>query len=542
MGEKNRQSAGSFLTVLVMLLTLLPVFSFIVFTLSKSGTPGTEESTVFFTASRLLTKANLRALSFSLQQAALSTISAVAIGLPGAYFVARYRFRTRRLFFSLAAVPFCLPPVLVILSFILYFGKSGFLAAAFARAGLPFLKSSSFLYSMTGLVFIHAFYNFPIVIQTVGALWSQLPDSREEAARTLGAGRAKAFLAGTLPYLLPALFQAASLIFLFCFFSFTLVLVFGGLSGSTLEVEIYRATRFSGDYSKALFLGIVQTAMAMLVVSIFVHFDNKTTQIAKGFGVGRTRPEPHGQARIALFLYQLMVAVFFIGPLIALVFEGFTVRSSLAGNAQIGIGNFEKIFKDGGKPLVPALFNSLIIGAVVAAAATLIGLGIAASEHYGKQKTNILTALPLALSPAIVALGWATLLQSSSIAAIIAGQTVMAWPFVARNLGASFKSLDRTKYEAARVLGAHKAQAFWRVDMPMLLPSIASAGAFAFAIALGDANIPIILGSGKYETLPLLLYRLVSAYRFSEACAVGIVLAIVAGIAFYLKEKTSELL
>ena len=42
MGEKNRQSAGSFLTVLVMLLTLLPVFSFIVFTLSKSGTPGTE--------------------------------------------------------------------------------------------------------------------------------------------------------------------------------------------------------------------------------------------------------------------------------------------------------------------------------------------------------------------------------------------------------------------------------------------------------------------------------------------------------------------
>ncbi len=542
MDEKNRQSASSFLTAFVMLLTLIPVFSFIVFALSKSVKSGTAGFSVFITANQILTKANLRALTFSLQQAALSTISAVAIGLPGAYFVARYRFRTRRLFFSLAAVPFCMPPLLVILSFILYFGKSGFLAAAFSRAGLPFLKSSSFLYSMTGLVFIHAFYNFPIVIQTVGALWSQLPDSREEAARTLGAGRAKAFLVGTLPYLLPSLFQAASLIFLFCFFSFTIVLVFGGLSGSTLEVEIYRATRFSGDYSRALFLGFIQTAMAMLVVSIFVHFDNKTTQIAKGFGAGRTRLEPRGQAQIALFLYQLMIAMFFIGPLVALVLEGFTVRPSLAGNTHFGITNFTKLFRDGGKPLLPALLNSLIIGSVVAAIATLIGLGISASDHYGRRKTSIWTALPLALSPAIVALGWATLLQSSSIAAIIAGQSVMAWPFVSRNLGASFKSIDRNKYEAARVLGARRIQAFWRVDMPMLLPSIASAGAFAFSIALGDANIPIILGSGKYETLPLLLYRLVSAYRFSEACAVGIVLAIVAGIAFYLKEKTSELL
>lgn len=522
-----------------MLLTLLPVLSFVTFTISHSTTT---KNSVFFTLRQIFTHANLRALIFSLKQASLSTIAAVIIGFPGAYFVSKYRFKTRRLFFSLAAIPFCLPPVLVILSFILYFGKSGILARLSAILGVPFQFPSSFLYSMTGLVFIHAFYNFPIVIQTVGALWSQLPDTREEAARTLGAGKIKAFLVGTLPYLLPAVFQAASLIFLFCFFSFTIVLVFGGLAGSTLEVEIYRAIRFSGDVSRALFLGMIQTVMALVVVSIFVHFDNSTTQIAKGFGSGNRRTKPAGVASVALLLYQFMIVIFFIGPLIALLIEGFTVRSSLAGNARLGMGNFLRLIKDGGKPLVPAIFSSLATGSAVATLATIIGLGIAASEHYGKRISTLLTALPLALSPAIVALGWSTFLQSSSIAAIIAGQSVMAWPFVARNMGASFKSLDRTKYESARVLGASNIQAFLQIDMPLLLPSIASAAAFAFSIALGDANIPIILGSGKYETLPLLLYRLVSAYRFSEACAVGIVLAAIAGIAFYLKEKTSELL
>jgi thiamine transport system permease protein len=74
----------------------------------------------------------------------------------------------------------------------------------------------------------------------------------------------------------------------------------------------------------------------------------------------------------------------------------------------------------------------------------------------------------------------------------------------------------------------------------MLAPSLASAAAFAFSITMGDANIPLILGSGQHETLPLLLYRLTSSYRFNEACAVGLVLALFTSVAFFLKEKTYE--
>jgi len=57
---------------------------------------------------------------------------------------------------------------------------------------------------------------------------------------------------------------------------------------------------------------------------------------------------------------------------------------------------------------------------------------------------------------------------------------------------------------------------------------------------MGDANIPLILGGGKRETLPLLLYRLTSSYRFSEACAAGIVLSLFTSVAFFLKERTHE--
>jgi len=480
----------------------------------------------------------LASLRFSLLQAGASTILALIVGFPGAYFVARYKFKARRFFLSLAAVPFCLPPILVILSFILYYGKSGWLSAAFSLLGLA-KGSGGFLYSFGGLVFIHAFYNFPIVIQNLGSVWSRMPKSREEAARTLGAGPFTAFLRGTLPYLLPAMLQAASLIFLFCFFSFTIVLVFGGMSGSTLEVGIYRALRFTQDPPKALALALLQTLTAIGAVWAFSHFDGRANS-GKGFGAAPERKKPGPATGLFILLYGASVCVFFLGPLASLVVEAFTVRSSRAGAVVYGFDNFKRLLTGTGSsalgsPLLGALAQSLLLSGIAALMASILGLIVAAS-----RPRSWVSALPLSLSPAIVSAGWASLLRIKPEFLILIGQTAIAWPFVARSLEAAMSSLDRSKNEAARTLGASPRQALLRVDIPTMAPSVASASAFAFSLTMGDANIPLLVG-GSRETLPLLLYRLTSSYRFSEACAVGIVLAAFTSIAFFLKEGRGEI-
>lgn len=493
------------------------------------------------------------ALRFSLTQAALSTLIAMIVGFPGAFFVARYKFPGRRFFLSLAAVPFCLPPILVILAFILYYGKSGWLSVAFKALGFERFGESGFLYSLWGLVFVHAFYNFPIVVQNVGAVWTKMPHSREEAARTLGAGKFRAFMVGTLPYLLPSLLQSASLIFLFCFFSFTIVLVFGGLSGTTLEVGIYRAIRFTNDKPLALTLALIQTAIALLLVGAFGYFDRKNASVAKGFGNSPPRHRPKLAAGAAIALYMILIIIFFLGPLFALVAEAFTQRSSLAGPARFGFGNFARLLTGEKAPLFPATANSLAIGGAAALLATIAGIAVAAALHYASLSRakgrpgrrffflgGWITLLPLALSPAIISAGWSSLLRTGSEILVVLGQTAIAWPFVARSLAAAFSALDKSKNEAARTLGSTPLHALLRVDATAISPSIASAAGFAFSITMGDVNIPLVLGGGRYETLPLLLYRLTSSYRFNEACAVGIVLALFTSIAFFLKERSNE--
>ena len=527
----------------VIAFTLSPLAAFVLSAVrgGEEGGQGAERAIIL----ALFSPATLSALRFSLSQAALSTLLAFIAGFPGAYFVAKYEFRGRRFFLALAAIPFCLPSILVVLSFILYYGKSGWFSLALAKAGLA-SEGGSLLYSLWGLVFVHAFYNFPIFMQNVGSVWARMPRSREEAARTLGAGRLRSFAVGTLPYLLPSMLQAASLVFLFCFFSFTIVLVFGSLAGTTLEVGIYRAIRFTNDRPQALALAFVQTCMALLAVAAFAHFDRKTAASAKGFGDAPPRRRPGLAPTLGISAYLFCIVIFFLGPLVALGVEAFTVRSSFAGGRTFGLDNFTRLIgtstgSDGS--LVPAILNSLALSGSAAISATALGVLLAAASHYSGKRSGLggwITALPLALSPALIASGWSALLSQGGAMLIILAQTSIAWPFVARSVSAAFTSLDRSRNEAARSLGATPIQAGLRVDVAMLAPSLASAAAFAFSITMGDANIPLILGSGRHETLPLLLYRLTSSYRFNEACAVGIILALFTSIAFFLKEKTYE--
>jgi thiamine transport system permease protein len=539
------KNVAMLLAMAVVVFTILPLAVFSIQALSgkadvSQAVPGVRSSLMETLGSPQLAAA----LRFTFIQATLSTLLALIIGFPGAYLVARYDFPARGAFFALSAVPFCLPPILVILSFILYYGKRGWFTRLLQAAGLD-RSTGAIMYSLAGLVLIHAFYNFPIVIQNVGSVWRRMPKSREEAARTLGAGKLRAFATGTLPFLAPSLIQAASLVFLFCFFSFTIVLVFGGLSGSTMEVEIYRALRFTGDERKALALAAVQTLTALAAVAVFARFDSRTARASKGFGSAPALETPKGGTRMFIAAYEAALLVLFLGPLFSLAAEAFRIPASMGGKAVFGFGNFVRLLSGERAVLARATVNSLALSGSAALIATMMGLALAASSQYSVRHdqsgrglaSSWLTALPLALSPAVIAASWSSLLPGGSSLPIVLGQAALAWPFVARSLGAAFTNLDRSAHEAGRTLGGGAFRTILSVDAPAAAPSIASAAAFAFSLTMGDANIPLVLGGGNFETLPLLLYRLTAAYRFNEACAVGIVLALFTSIAFFMKEK-----
>ncbi len=195
----------------------------------------------------VLTDPGLRHVAwFTLWQAALSTLLTLLIGIPGAFVLSRYRFRGRALVRALVTIPFVLPTIVV--------------GAAFSALGITG--------SVGAILLAHVFFNYAVVVRTVGGLWSHLDPRPEEAAQMLGANRWRTFVGVTLPALRPAIIAAASIVFLFCFTSFGVILVLGGPRYATLETEIYRQTAQLLNLPVAAALAVVQLAAVLAALSI----------------------------------------------------------------------------------------------------------------------------------------------------------------------------------------------------------------------------------------------------------------------------------
>ena len=190
---------------------------------------------------------------FTLWQATLSTLLTVLLALPGAYVFARYDFPGRRLISALAIVPFVLPTVVVA-------------AAVLALLGSRSPFGLRLDHTIFAIIAAHVFYNYAVVLRIVGGVWSQIDPRLEDAAQVLGASRWQAFRQVTLPLLRPAIASAASVVFLFTFTSFGIILILGGSQFATLEVEIYRQTAELLDLRTAAVLSLLQmTALAVLL-------------------------------------------------------------------------------------------------------------------------------------------------------------------------------------------------------------------------------------------------------------------------------------
>ena len=134
-------------------------------------------------------------LWFTTWQALASTALTLLIALPGAYVFARFDFPGKQLLRAVVTVPFVLPTVVVGTAFLALLGRGGLLDELWG------VRLDTTVWA---ILLAHVFFNYAVVVRTVGGLWSQLDPRQEEAARVLGAGRFAAWRRVTLPALAPA--------------------------------------------------------------------------------------------------------------------------------------------------------------------------------------------------------------------------------------------------------------------------------------------------------------------------------------------------
>lgn len=487
-------------------------------------------------------------LRFTALQALYSALGSLVIGFPLGYILANRSFPGKRFIQSATLVPFVLPSVAVALGFLVFFGHNGVLnRTLFELFGVRI----QILYSLTGIVLAHAFYNAPVVARTVHAAWAGLDPSYEEAARSLGAPVTSRFRTVVLPLIVPGVISGTLMAFIFSFFSFSIVLALGGSRFATVEVAIYTQVRVLLDYATGSALAMMQTAFSLLAAYMYLGVERRFITAIPG---GRSRPQPTlfkaSPLNSLLWVYLAFLLVFYLGPICAVVMDslyGNPDTISFKAYADVLLGGYSRRLGD--SP-ARALQNSLTFafGALSLALplGAMLAYALANWARHARTGSNQLARLveTMSLAPLMVssvAFGFAALraYRTGVLAwigitpelAIILAHAVLAIPFIVRSLRPAFEQIDTRYVEAARSLGATRGQAFRDIELPLTVAAVLVGAAMGFSLSLTEMSATIMLSRPGLVTLPISVYQQLAARNFPAAAAMSVVLVSLTAIA-----------
>ncbi len=211
--------------------------------------------------------------------------------------------------------------------------------------------------------------------------------------------------------------------------------------------------------------------------------------------------------------YVALVFALLYAPILILILYSFNEGGSFSEFTSFSFKWYRELFRD--DVALQALKNSLTLAVTAALLATLIGtlaaLGLDRMRSRGLKATiNSVTNIPM-MNPDIVTgismmLLFVVFLEPGRLTMTIAHVT-FCLPYVILSVLPRFRQMDKHLTEAAMDLGCTPTQAFFRVELPAIVPGIVSGMMLSFTLSLDDFVISHFVSSPDFQTLPLYIYN-----------------------------------
>lgn len=227
------------------------------------------------------------------------------------------------------------------------------------------------------------------------------------------------------------------------------------------------------------------------------------------------RAWPRGRALLALpFLAGIALLAFLIVPVAVLLVRAAAPAAleSLLAPAAL-------------EALRLSLLTTALSMALVVLLGTPLAYVLARHSFLGRRWVDALVDVPVVLPPVVA--GFALLLAfgrrgpiggplaeagidlAFTTTAVVLAQVFVASPFYVRSMKVGFGAVPRELEAAARIDGAGRWGAFWRVTWPLSMPAFTEGLVLAWARALGEFGATIVFAGslqGRTRTLPLAIY------------------------------------
>jgi len=458
------------------------------------------------------------------------TLTTTLIGVPLAYFTARFDFPGKGIVAVLPLITLVIPEVIAAQTWLMMLGNNGFITRWLGGHGIDMPS----FYGWPGLITVMTFtYYTYIYIGTLAAIRG-FDVQLEEAAQSLGTSPARSRLNVMLPVVLPSVLASALLVFTLVVGNFATATILGSRV-PLLSVLTYQAAVAEGGSDPVMQSTLATVSIALVMIVLFVQrwiVSRGRHEVTQGRGARAEKLR--GLPGLFIGLAAGLLVIVSLLPLGSIVIGAFTVsRGPVMRWGEWTTAHVERLVKIAPDPVINTLLYS--------AAATVIGITFSAIVSYLiVKKRNILTpaldyltALPLALSGTIIGIGlimsfntgFLPLTGTASI--IVLAYVVRRLPFGIRNSSSTLYNIPNSIEEASISLGVPPVSTFFKVVLPLMLPAVAAAAVLTWTTTVAELSASIIVYSGGRETMPIQIYKLIDSNLMAQASAYGLVLVAV---------------
>ena len=538
LAAESLAARGGLLLLAVALLVFLTVPLAMILVRSVEGRAGEFvgiANFVQYVQSPALAQSTWNTLTF----ACLTTLVTIPFAFLFAYAMQRSCVPFRGLFRNIAMIPILAPSLLGAISFIYLFGNQGALKFMLGWVGL------NSIYGMPGMVLAMTFASFPHAVMILMAALA-LSDARlYEAADSLGTSESRKFMTITLPGAKYGLISASMVVFTMAVSEFGVPKVIGG-NTSVLAVDIYKQVIGQQNFSMGAVVGLVLLLPAVLAYVV----DSVVQRRQRALLTARSVPYQARPVRGRDFALLLLVVLMSTLMLTVVGMAAFgSVVKFWPYNLSLTLNHYTYGFEEAG--LEHAYWNSLVLAGWCA----VLGAVITFAGAYWLEKTRgadvlrpiirFQAMLPMAVPGMVLGIGYILFFNApanplnvlyGTMAILVLSTLVHFYSSSHLTAVTALKQIDGEFESVSASLKVPFYKTFWRVTVPVCLPSILDIGRYYFVNAMTTISAVVFLYSPKTTLASISILQLDEAGAIGSAAAMATLIvltsAVVTGLLF----------
>ncbi|WP_313181776.1 ABC transporter permease [Lacrimispora sp.] len=472
----------------------------------------------------------------------VTTATTLAVGVPMAYLMSRYNVFGKRFIHIFIIMSLMSPPFIGAYSWIMLFGRAGFVTRFFESIGI-FLPS---IYGKLGIILVFTFKLFPYVyLYTSGAMGS-IDSSLEEAAENLGSNKLRRLLTITIPVILPSIAAGAIMVFMTSLADFGTPMLIGE-GYMVLPVLVYNEymSEIGGNAHLASALSVIVVLCSTTVLLLQKYFVTR-----KNYVMTAMRPpkeeQLHGFKRFLVTLPVMLVTFIGILPQIVVVVSSF-IKSDFTGFKKgFSIESYVTIFNR----LWTNIRNTFVFSATAIVFIILLGMLISyivvRQKGIAGQLMDLLIMFPFVIPGAvlgislIVAFNKQPMILTGTAAIMIIAFVVRKLPYTVRSGSAFLQQMDPSVEEASISLGVSPMKTFAKVTARLMAPGILSGAILSWITCINELSSSVMLYGGKTSTISVAIYTEVVRNSYGTAAALASILTVSTVISLLIFLKVSK--